>query len=126
MIRVIDHVNIATEKLAQTRDFFVDTLGLEEGPRPDFGFPGYWLYAGGRAIVHLQLAKGPVGPSRDSALNHAAFEVDDLAAVAARLDAHGVAYNSFAPPGGGVRQLFLEDPNGVFVELNAREPMAAS
>ena len=68
MIRVIDHVNIATENLEKTRDFFVDALGLEDGPRPDFGVPGHWLYADGRAIVHLQLAKGPVKPSRESAL----------------------------------------------------------
>lgn len=126
MIRLIDHVNIATPDLKATRDFFVDVLGLEEGPRPDFGFPGYWLYAGGRAIVHLQLAQGPVGPSKDSALNHAAFEVEDLGAVAARLDALGVAYRSFAPPGGAVRQLFLEDPNGVFVEVNSPTPMAGA
>ena len=123
MIRVIDHVNIATERLDETRDFFVGVLGLEEGPRPDFGFPGYWLYAGGRAIVHLQLAKGPVTPSRESALNHAAFEVSDLSAVMATLDARGVAYNTFSPPGGQVRQLFLEDPNGVFVELNSPTPL---
>jgi catechol 2,3-dioxygenase-like lactoylglutathione lyase family enzyme len=124
MIRVIDHVNIATPDLDGTRDFFVGALGLEEGPRPDFGFPGYWLYAGGRAIVHLQLARGPVGPSKDSALNHAAFEVEDLGPVIARLEAHGVAYQSFAPPGGEVRQLFLEDPNGVFVEVNSPNPLA--
>jgi catechol 2,3-dioxygenase-like lactoylglutathione lyase family enzyme len=123
MIRVIDHVNIATERLDETRDFFVGVLGLEEGPRPDFGFPGYWLYAGGRAIVHLQLAREPVGPSSKSALNHAAFEVADLKAIADRLDARGVAYRSFAPPGGQVRQLFLEDPNGVFVELNSPTPI---
>lgn len=124
MIRVIDHVNIATERLDETRDFFVDVLGLEEGPRPDFGVPGYWLYAEGRAIVHLQQAREPVGPSSKSALNHAAFEVADLKAVAERLEARGVAYKSFAPPGGQVRQLFLEDPNGVFVELNSPAPMA--
>lgn len=124
MIRVIDHVNIATQRLEETRAFFVDALGLEEGPRPDFGFPGYWLYAAGRAIVHLQLASEPVGPSATSALSHAAFEVADLDAVAARLDAHGIAYRADAPPGGPVRQLFLEDPNGVLVELNAPTPRA--
>jgi catechol 2,3-dioxygenase-like lactoylglutathione lyase family enzyme len=123
MIGLIDHVNIATERLDETRDFFVDALGLEVGPRPDFGVPGYWLYAGGRAIVHLQLAREPVLPSARSALNHAAFEVADLAAAAARLDARGVPYKTFAPPGGRVRQLFLEDPNGVFVELNSPTPI---
>lgn len=119
MIRLIDHVNIATEKLRETRDFFVEVLGLEEGPRPDFGFEGYWLYAEGRPIVHLQKARGPVVPSSRSVLNHAAFEVGDLDAVAKALDRHGVSYRSFALPGGPVRQLFLEDPNGVIVELNA-------
>ena len=127
MIRLIDHVNIATEKLAETRDFFVDVLGLEEGWRPDVGREGYWLYADGRPIVHLQRASGPVVPSRQGALNHAAFEVTDLAAVAEALDRRGVAYRAFVPSDGPVRQLFLEDPNGVLVELNApRVPLEAA
>jgi catechol 2,3-dioxygenase-like lactoylglutathione lyase family enzyme len=120
MIRAIDHINIATERLTETRDFFVDALGFEEGPRPEVaGFPGYWLYAGGRAIVHLQLAKGPVSASRGSALNHAAFEVSDLDAHAARLDRCGVSYRMIELPGAPVRQIFLQDPNGVLVELNS-------
>jgi len=119
MIRLIDHVNIATHKLQETRDFFVDVLGLEEGPRPDFGFQGYWLYAGGRAIVHLQLARGPVVPSRESVLNHAAFEVGDIDGLARRLDERGVEYRMIELPGATVRQIFLEDPNGVMVELNS-------
>lgn len=124
MIRLIDHVNIATENLAKTRDFFVDVLGFEDGPRPDCGFPGYWLYAGGRAIVHLQLARDPVLPSRGSALNHAAFEVGDIDAVAARLDQRGVAYRMNQVPDSAVRQIFLEDPNGVLVELNSSRTAA--
>jgi catechol 2,3-dioxygenase-like lactoylglutathione lyase family enzyme len=127
MIRLVDHINIATEKLKETRDFFVEVLGLEEGWRPEFaGFQGYWLYAGGRPIVHLQLAKGPVAPSRESALNHAAFEVGDIDALAAKLDARGVAYNMIQIPGAPVRQIFLEDPNGVTVELNSPRPVEAS
>ncbi|MGB8364943.1 MAG: glyoxalase [Rhizomicrobium sp.] len=99
-------------------------LGFEDGPRPDVGIPGHWLYAGGRAIVHLQLANGPVVPSRASALNHAAFEVGDLNALAARLDQRGVVYRMFQLPGAPVRQIFLEDPNSVLVELNSPRPAA--
>jgi catechol 2,3-dioxygenase-like lactoylglutathione lyase family enzyme len=120
MIRQIDHINIATEKLEETRAFFVDVLGFEDGPRPDLNFTGHWLYAGGRAIVHLQPAKGAVGPSRASALNHAAFEIGDLDALTARLTAHGVAYRTIHIPNAPVRQLFLEDPNGVILEFSAR------
>jgi catechol 2,3-dioxygenase-like lactoylglutathione lyase family enzyme len=119
MIQSIDHINIATEKLTETRDFYVEALGLKEGPRPDVGIQGHWLYAGDRAIVHLQLARGPVTASRDSALNHAAFEVGDLDAVAANLDRHGISYRRIQQPGAPVRQLFLLDPNGVIVELNS-------
>ncbi len=123
MIRRIDHINIATEKLDETRDFFINVLGFEVGPRADVPFPGYWLYAGGRAIVHLQLAKGPVTASSVSALNHAAFEVDDLDAIAARLDRLGIEYRRIDMAGSPVRQLFLQDPNGVAVELNAPRPV---
>jgi catechol 2,3-dioxygenase-like lactoylglutathione lyase family enzyme len=120
MIRSIDHINIATPNLASTRDFFINVLGLEDGPRPDFGgFPGHWLYANGRAVVHLQLARGDVVPSVQSALNHAAFEVADIDAMMAKFDRLGVVYRTFEAPGTGVRQLFFEDPNGVALEINS-------
>ncbi|AWN17961.1 hypothetical protein [Salinisphaera sp. LB1] len=35
-----------TDALKATRDFFIALLDLTVGYRPDFGFPGYWLYAG--------------------------------------------------------------------------------
>jgi catechol 2,3-dioxygenase-like lactoylglutathione lyase family enzyme len=121
-IRTIDHINIATPKLQQTRDFFVEVLGLEEGDRPPFDFAGHWLYAGGRAVVHLQEAPAGLGPSDESALNHFAFEIADYEAMIARLDAAGAVYRAKAVPGRPTRQIFLSDPNGVRIELNHRAP----
>lgn len=119
-IRTVDHVNIATQRLGETRDFFVDVLGLEEGPRPPFDFAGYWLYAAGRPIVHIQEAPRPVSPSTESALNHVAFEITDYEAAIARLEAAGLDYAAKAVPGRSARQIFVFDPNGVRVELNYR------
>ena len=116
-IRVVDHVNIVSEHLEETRRFFNQVLGLTPGPRPAFAVKGYWLYAGPRAVVHIQVATGPVGPSRQSALNHFALEVEDFDGVLARLDRHGVAYEAFTVPGTAVRQAFFLDPNGVRVEI---------
>jgi catechol 2,3-dioxygenase-like lactoylglutathione lyase family enzyme len=116
-IRIIDHVNIVSERLEETRRFFNQILGLEPGPRPAFAVTGYWLYAGLRAVVHIQAAKGPVGPSVDSALNHFAFEVSDFDAVIARLARHAVAHQVFTVPGTSVRQAFFLDPNGVRIEI---------
>lgn len=117
-IRRVDHVNIVTADLEATRAFFVDNLGLTVGPRPPFEIPGYWLYAGESAVVHLQVALKTVGSSVDSALNHFAFDVDDLDAILERLRANGVAFREARVPGSAVRQAFLFDPNGVRVELN--------
>ena len=49
----LDHCAIRTTRLEETRRFYVEALGLEVGPRPPLALPGYWLYAGGRPIVHL-------------------------------------------------------------------------
>ena len=41
---VINHLAIRSPDATATRDFFKKTLALIEGPRPDFPFPGFWLY----------------------------------------------------------------------------------
>ena len=118
MILDLNHINIVTPKLDETRDFFVDVLGLTVGERPAFDFDGYWLYAGGKPVVHLQSRdrfSGERGPA--AALDHAAFDVSDLAAAKARLTQHGVAFSEIRIPGTGRGQLFLRDPNGVRIEL---------
>lgn len=35
----------------------MDVLGLRVGDRPPFPFPGYWLYAGSSAWVHVAPAE---------------------------------------------------------------------
>ena len=50
---VLQHYTIEPSDLERTKDFYCDVLGLENGDRPPLGFPGYWLYSGGVATVHL-------------------------------------------------------------------------
>jgi catechol 2,3-dioxygenase-like lactoylglutathione lyase family enzyme len=118
-IRGVDHINIATTRLQETRDFYVEVLGLTEGDRPPFDFPGHRLYAEGFPIVHMQLSPRDVGSSStQSALNHAAFQVADFDALIARLEAARVRYTMVNVPGTSIRQAFFMDPNGVRLELN--------
>jgi catechol 2,3-dioxygenase-like lactoylglutathione lyase family enzyme len=119
-IRAIDHVNIGTSRLEETRVFFRDVLGLADGWRPGFPFGGAWLYAGDTAVVHLVDLRDPKAPSEVAALDHFAFRVDDLDEMIRRLDAAGVAYRGVTVPGTAIRQVFLRDPNGVNIELNFR------
>ena len=54
-LKHIDHYTLccAPEELPSLRHFYSEVLQLTEGPRPNFSFPGHWMYAGGRPIVHL-------------------------------------------------------------------------
>jgi catechol 2,3-dioxygenase-like lactoylglutathione lyase family enzyme len=116
-IKMIDHVNIVTERLEETRAFFVDVLGLAVGPRPPFAVEGYWLYAGAKAVVHMQRAPAPVCPSEASALNHFAFAVEAFDPMIERLKRHGVTHRIVTVPGTTIRQVFFHDPNSVRVEI---------
>jgi catechol 2,3-dioxygenase-like lactoylglutathione lyase family enzyme len=54
MIVGMNHFTVIAEDEHQTLDFYVGLLGLTVGHRPDLGFPGAWLYAGGpQAVLHM-------------------------------------------------------------------------
>ncbi|MEJ0066344.1 MAG: hypothetical protein WDM85_13765 [Caulobacteraceae bacterium] len=69
-VRGVDHINIGTHQLEETRAFFRDAIGLTEGWRPNFPFGGAWLYAGDTAVVHLVDLDSPKRPSNEAALDH--------------------------------------------------------
>ena len=118
----LDHVNIRTTELSKTRAFFTDVLGLTVGWRPDFDFPGAWLYAGEKDVVHLVEVKRAHAPSQGSSLDHFAFTIDDFEDARRRLEAAGIEYRETAAPNGGIRQFFITELNGVTIELNCRAP----
>ena len=54
MIVGMNHFTVISEDEKKTLDFYVGLLGLQIGHRPDLGFPGAWLYAGGsQAVLHV-------------------------------------------------------------------------
>ena len=52
-VGALDHYNVSTRKLTETVRFYEDALGFANGPRPQFSFPGAWLYSAGHAVLHL-------------------------------------------------------------------------
>ena len=120
LVRGLDHINIRTADLAGTRAFFVDVLGLEDGKRPAFPFPGAWLYAGGKDVVHLIEVAAALGPSDASSLDHFAFAISDFDEARRRVVATGLKFYELAVPGAPVRQIFVTDLNGVSIELNCK------
>lgn len=116
------HFNLRAEQpmLDRLRDFYVEVVGLHVGWRPPFDFPGYWLYLGDAAVLHLvELAsRGVVQGPRAGTFDHVAFDCSGLPEFEARLRQLGVEYRRAAVPGTTQHQLFLKDPSGNGVELN--------
>jgi catechol 2,3-dioxygenase-like lactoylglutathione lyase family enzyme len=52
-VGVLDHYNVSTRKLKETVQFYVEILGFVDGPRPQFDFPGAWLYSAGHFCTSM-------------------------------------------------------------------------
>ena len=133
----LEHFLIRTNNLDDTRTFYEDVLGLRDGERPDFPFPGHWLYLGGVPCVHLveegfdkglatymgrkveeTRAHDNTGP-----IDHIAFNATDLEGMRKRLADFDVDTHEQSVE--GLHQIFVKDPNGITIELNFKTGGAA-
>ena len=81
----VHHVSLNVDDAEKTGRFYIEVLGLEVLPRPNFPFKGYWLRTGGQEI-HLIEVKDHRVPGGE----HFAFGVEDLDATCRELEGHGV------------------------------------
>ncbi|MFL0671249.1 MAG: VOC family protein [Erythrobacter sp.] len=128
IVERLDHVNIITDRLAETARFYAELLDLEErdGPPPLRPDQVRWMHdAGGQAILHLNSTDCPrafdraVMPGAETgAIHHVALRCGDFDVVKARLDARGADYRVNDLSSIGLKQIFTADPNNVLLELN--------
>ena len=133
----LNHFSIRTMDMAPTKHFYETVLGMTAGPRPNFDFPGYWMYIGSHdsvanAVVHIigMDKNDPAGLKKylgdrdvsslkgSGAVDHIAFFADGLIEKLAHLEKLGVPTRQRTVPSIGLHQIFLDDPNGVVIELN--------
>jgi catechol 2,3-dioxygenase-like lactoylglutathione lyase family enzyme len=126
----VQHLLVLTDQLEATRDFYRDALGLQEGERPPLEFDGHWLYLGEVACVHVADRRtyaahaGTLGlevaqsATSGGAVDHIAFGADDYEEISKRLRKAGVETIENEVPAARMRQIFVEDPNGVRIEIN--------
>jgi catechol 2,3-dioxygenase-like lactoylglutathione lyase family enzyme len=119
-VGTLDHFNIRTRKLDDTVRFYEDVMGLEKGPRPNFAFPGAWMYSEGKAVVHIvDISKTDEAQKPDSGVvHHVAFASRGFDGMKQRLESKKMPYDARQVPGGDLWQIFDDDPNGVMIELN--------
>ena len=133
----LDHYSIRTLDIEASRRFYTEVMGFEVGWRPNFDFPGIWLYNGAHhpesyGVVHIigidpstpEGLKAYLGDRDVSSLNgtgtvdHMAFTATGLEDMRARLGRAGVEYRERTIPNLGIHQVFFEDPSQLTLELN--------
>ncbi len=118
----LDHYNIEVVDLAATIAFYCDVLGLRLGDRPPLSVPGAWLYSeNGRPTIHL-IDKHADGVARvrepSGRLHHICFAATGKADIRRRLQAAALDFRTVVLPRVGITQLFVQDPNGINVEIS--------
>jgi catechol 2,3-dioxygenase-like lactoylglutathione lyase family enzyme len=114
----LDHYALLSSDPERTTRFYERIVGLKAGPRPKLSFPGVWLYAGERPIVHVIFGKSI--PTRETgAVDHLAFIAQgSVEELHERLRRDHIEFSSRVIERTGVTQVFFRDPDNVGVELN--------
>jgi catechol 2,3-dioxygenase-like lactoylglutathione lyase family enzyme len=113
----LDHWNVYCKDLKATVDFYEKYVGLHAGDRPPFSFPGAWLYAGEKAILHLISESGREAHG-GGAIDHVAINCEGIRDTIDRVKADGIPFEVKKVPARPLQQVFLHDPDGIMIELN--------
>ena len=116
----LDHYNVSTRKLKETVQFYETVLGLNNGARPPFNFPGAWLYSDGHPVLHINDISGTDREQRPDSgvIDHVAFGSRGFEAMKKHLAGKGIQHRVNQVPNSTRCQIFLRDPNNVEIELN--------
>ena len=118
----LDHAAVHVSDLDRTVAFYRRVFGVEEVEAPGDPAVIRWLGLGG-AQLHLIRYDGAVPPTTKAV--HVALRVPDLDAVVARVTELGVPYSDWPGVAGavslrpdGIRQIYVQDPDGHWIEVN--------
>lgn len=115
----LDHVNVRTANLDGMIDWYGRMLGMKPGPRPDFPFPGAWLYVGEDAVLHLiGVDAEPGSDAADLKLEHFALRATGMAELLARAAAAGERADVRRVPGFPIVQVNMWDPDGNHIHID--------
>lgn len=122
MILGFDHYNLRADRdtMELLKVFYRDVVGLTLGERPPLKTFGYWLYAGGKDVLHLsEVREGEtVKMEVKTTFDHVAFRAKDLHRSLQHLQSLGIEFRQREIASTQTVQIFFKDPAGNGVELN--------
>ncbi len=130
----LEHFLVVAQDYEATVQWYIDNLGFEKGPHPDFGadIEVTWLYLGARDIIHIvpRRPDDPPAPKLDPnatpkqiaqgsrPIHHIAFRAANRVEMTDRFKEKGITYLEQQASKQDLYQVFVRDPNGITVELN--------
>lgn len=117
-LKRLDHVNVRTANLNAMIDWYGDLLGMTTGPRPDFSFPGAWLYIGHDPVIHLVGVETQPPEAEHLALEHFALSATGLSDLVARARSMGARHTVRKVPSFPIIQVNLWDPDGNHIHID--------
>ena len=124
---LLDHVAIHVQDLKRSAEFYRSVLHLERIEDPFKDDKHVWFRLGAREELHV--IAGRSGPVRDDIDVHLAVRVTSLPKFCDHLRRLGVNYvnarreqSATTKRPDGVIQVYLQDPDGYWIEVNDRRP----
>lgn len=129
----LDHVNLRTRNVARTLDFFRNVLEMEVVPPPgraNTDEAGWILDDSGLAIVHVgslslpypsDTFDPPVEPGGRGPVHHVALSCTGYEEMKKRFKTRDLVFAENEVPQISLRQLFVQEPSGIMLELNFRQ-----
>ena len=122
-ISALHHTALCVTDLERSKQFYREVLGLTEIARPAFPFGGAWYELGDGRQLHLIVHEHPLTLRGTHAIDakdgHMAFRVIDYDAALAHFRALGVECLERPDNVTPWKQLYITDPDGHIIELNA-------
>lgn len=123
MITRLHHAALCVTDITRSKRFYAEVLGLREVPRPDFDFPGAWYQFDDGSQLHLIVHDRPLAlrgtTEIDTRDGHLALRVASYEATLAHLKRQGVDHVAQWDNKTPWAQIYVTDPDGNIVELNA-------
>lgn len=119
----LNHLALYVQDLEKATVFYRDFLGLDTIPEPFHDGKHTWFSVG--PASHLHLIAGAKAPYTGDRNSHICFSVSSVEEFITRLKKAGMTYINWAGEKekitvrvDGVKQIYLQDPDGYWIEVN--------
>lgn len=124
---VLNHIAVYVKDLKASTAFYTNIIQLDTIPEPFHDGKHTWLSVSENS--HLHLIEGAKEYSSHDKNSHLCFSVLSVEDVIARLDKNGISYQNWAGAiksvtkrVDGIKQIYFNDPDGYWIEINNDYP----